>query len=41
MYIKFFSKTIAFTISDCCRQVNIQLFFHSYAVSLIHVFMAV
>ena len=27
MYIKFNSKTIAFTISDCCCQVNIRLFF--------------
>ena len=46
MYIKFNSKTIAFTISDCCCQVNIRLFFlmnHSDAVvsSRIHLFMAV
>ena len=45
MYIEFNSKTIAFTISDCCCQVNIQLFFlmnHSDAdSSRIYLFMAV
>ena len=43
MYIKFNSKTIAFTISDCCRQVDIRLFFrvnHSATFSsCIHLFL--
>lgn len=46
MYIEFNSKTIAFTISDCCCQLNIRLLFlmnHSDAVvsSRIHLCMAV
>lgn len=45
MYIKFNSKTIAFTISDCCCQVDIRFVFrknHSDVFSsCIHLFMAV
>ena len=43
MYIKFNSKTIAFTTSDCCCQVDIRLFFrvnHSATFSsCIHLFL--
>ena len=45
MYIKFNSKTIAFTISDCCCQVDIQFVFHKHHSdvfsSCFHLFMAV